>query len=72
MPVVKVSFSKENLSAIEIAVPKGTGIADLAKIHQVINDQLAQQLHPRGCAACLSGSHFIIHEILDGAARVKY
>ena len=72
MPVVKVNFSKENLGAIEIKVPKGTGIADLAKIHQVINDQLAKQLHPRGCGACLSGSHFIIREILDGAAKVKY
>ena len=72
MPAVKVNFSKENVGAIEIVVPKGTPLADLAKIQLAIDNQLVKQLHPRACNACLSGSHIFIREILDGAVNVKY
>jgi hypothetical protein len=72
MPTVKVNFSKENVGDVEILVPKGTTISDLAKMYVAIDKQIGKQLYPRGCSPCLSGAHFVVREILDGAARVKY
>ncbi len=72
MAEVQVNFSKEQAGAIEIMVPKGTGMSDLAKIHVAIDKLLIKQLHPRGCGSCLSGAHFVVREILDQVAKVKY
>ena len=64
----EVGYSKEN-RAIELLVPHGTRIADLAKVIGFLTKDVFSKL-PRGCTNCTSGDHFIIRERLENVIRV--
>jgi hypothetical protein len=55
---------------IELRVPKGTGLANLAKVQQLISKEIISKISPRGCAACTSGTNLIIREEFENVVRV--
>ena len=55
--------------AIELLVPHGTKLKDIAKLREYVFSDLIAKL-PRGCQACTSGDNFIIREQLDPVIRV--
>lgn len=54
---------------IELVVPKGTRLADLAKVIDSIGKGKFGGL-PRGCNNCTSGDHFTIRERLENVIHV--
>lgn len=64
----EVGYSKET-RAIELVVPHGTHVADLAKYMDFLARDVFSKL-PRGCTACTSGDHLIIRERLENVIRV--
>jgi hypothetical protein len=64
----EVGYSKEN-RAIELVVPHGTHVGDLAKAIGFLAKDVFTKL-PRGCPNCTSGDHLIIRERLENVIRV--
>jgi hypothetical protein len=63
--IAELQFSQiADQGQIELIVPSGTPNKDVLKLRDVLTDDLLARL-PRGCAACLSGDHFLIRERLD-------
>lgn len=54
---------------IELVVPKGTKLVDLAKVIDALGRGKFGHL-PRGCLACTSGDNFVIRERLENVIRV--
>ncbi|HEX3151561.1 MAG TPA: hypothetical protein VHR66_26025 [Gemmataceae bacterium] len=55
---------------VELVVPHGTKLLDLAKATDSISKQLLPKIGPRGCQACISGVHFTIRERLENVVQV--
>jgi hypothetical protein len=55
---------------IELRVPKGTRLTDLTKVQQLVSKSIIAKIAPRGCTACISGTHFIIREEFENVVRV--
>jgi hypothetical protein len=68
MREVAVGYSKDRRE-IQITVPHGTKLADLAKVIDFMARDVFAKL-PRGCTNCTSGDHFIIKEELENIVRV--
>lgn len=64
----EVGYSKEHRE-IQLLVPHGTRVADLAKTIDFLTRDVFTKL-PRGCTACTSGDHLIIRERLEHVIRV--
>jgi hypothetical protein len=64
----EVGYSKEQRQ-IELLVPYGTKVADLAKTIDFLARDVFSKL-PRGCTPCTSGDHFIIRERLENVIKV--
>ena len=54
---------------MELAVPHGTPVRSILKSMELITE-LNRKLSPRGCEACLSGTHLIIRERFEEVIRV--
>jgi hypothetical protein len=55
---------------VDLVVPHGTRLLDLAKVTETISRELLPKLSPRGCQTCISGSHFTIRERLENVVQV--
>ena len=64
----EVGYSKENRE-IELVVPHGTHVAELAKAIDFLGKDVFSKL-PRGCTNCTSGDHLIIRERLENVIHV--
>jgi hypothetical protein len=65
--VVEVAY--DGTAGIEVVVPHGTTLADLAKVWPRLVEDLAGRL-PRGCTGCQSGDNLIIRERFEHVLRV--
>jgi hypothetical protein len=65
----ELQYSPE-YNRMELVVPQGTKIADLAKVIDAIGKGKFGNL-PRGCLACTSGDNLIIRERLENVIRVN-
>ena len=59
----------ETARTIELVVPHGTRLEELANLREYVFGNLIGKL-PRGCQACTSGDHFVIREELQEVIRV--
>jgi hypothetical protein len=67
----EVRYSTDGpVPVVELRVPKGTRVIDLGKIQQFISKSIISKIAPRGCTACISGTHFIIREEFENVVRV--
>ena len=64
----EVGYDKES-RAIQILLPSGTRVADLAKAIDFLSRDVFSKL-PRGCTNCTSGDHWIIRERLENVILV--
>ncbi len=67
--LAEVGYSKDT-RRIELVVPHGTKVADLAKAIEFLTRDVLSKL-PRGCTNCTSGDHLIIRERMDPVIRVN-
>ena len=65
--VVELAYSKAG--RLELVVPHGTRIADVAQLRETLFTDILQRL-PRGCQACLSGDNLNIRERFEHVIRV--
>jgi len=68
MREAEIGYSKE-LRQIQVNVPFGTKLADLARVIDFMAKDIFAKL-PRGCTACTSGDHLIIREQLENVIKV--
>ena len=68
MREAQIGYSRE-AREIQVSVPHGTKLADLAKLIDFMARDIFSKL-PRGCTACTSGDHLIIREELENVVRV--
>jgi hypothetical protein len=61
--IAELGYSKQ-YGRIELTVPHGTRMTDLAKIKEILFGDWIQRL-PRGCQSCTSGDSFTIRERLE-------
>jgi hypothetical protein len=71
MAIAELRYSKGGPTGntIELLVPHGTKLKQIAKLREFVFSDLIAKL-PRGCQACTSGDNFIIREQLDPVIRV--
>jgi hypothetical protein len=69
-PQATVYFAKGKGAMLELVVPRGTHLADLAKAQAHLSKEVLPHISPRGCGPCLSGIPFIIREEMEEVARV--
>lgn len=69
--IAELSYTKTGpkMGTIELVVPQGTKVREIAKLRELVFNDLIAKL-PRGCNACHSGDHFVIRERLDPVIRV--
>ncbi len=67
--VAELQYGKRgDQTVLELAVPKGTKLAEALKLKETLADHIARL--PRGCGPCLSGEPFLIRERLEHVIRV--
>lgn len=66
--VAELQYSRE-YGKLELVVPHGTKLAQIAKLRESLFTDLVKRL-PRGCLACLSGEPLVIRERLENVLRV--
>ena len=68
--IAELQYGKvDGMSRLELVVPSGTKLKDLARFEEVIFKDIVNRL-PRGCQACLSGEPLFIRERLENVIRV--
>lgn len=69
--IAELSYTKTGpkMGTIELIVPHGTKLKEVAKLRELVFNDLIAKL-PRGCTACHSGDNFVIRERLDPVIRV--
>lgn len=69
--VAELRYGKTGSDAhtIELVVPHGTKFKDVARLRELVFNDLIAKL-PRGCPNCHSGDHFVIREQLEHVIRV--
>lgn len=69
--IAELSYTKTGAKTgtIELTVPSGTKLREVAKLRELVFNDLIAKL-PRGCTACHSGDNFVIRERLDPVIRV--
>lgn len=69
--IAELSYTKTGpkMGTIELLVPQGTKVREIAKLRELVFNDLIAKL-PRGCTACHSGDNFVIRERLDPVIRV--
>jgi hypothetical protein len=68
--VAELQYGKvDGTNRLELVVPSGTKLKDLARLEEVIFKDIVARL-PRGCQACLSGEPLFIRERLENVIRV--
>lgn len=69
--IAELSYTKTGtkMGTIELIVPQGTKVREIAKLRELVFNDLIAKL-PRGCTACHSGDNFVIRERLDPVIRV--
>jgi hypothetical protein len=68
MREAEIGYSKETRE-IQVTVPYGTKLADLAKLIDFMAKDIFAKL-PRGCTNCTSGDHLIVRERLENVIKV--
>ncbi len=69
--IAQIQYTKSTAEPIvEVTVPFGTRIGDVAKIQDLISSHIISKISPRGCNACTSGVHLHIREQLENVIRV--
>jgi hypothetical protein len=64
--MAEVQYNKDSVRPLlEVMVPFGTRVKDLAKLTEAISKELLPKIGPRGCGPCLSGRDFVIRERLE-------
>ena len=63
-----IGYSRESRQ-IQVTVPHGTKLADLARLIDYMAKDIFAKL-PRGCTSCTSGDHLIIREQLENVIKV--
>jgi hypothetical protein len=72
VPQAEIYFSRQGVvPSVEIVVPYGTTLGQVAALHQVISKEAISKISPRGCAQCTSGVHLTIREKLEEVIRVE-
>ncbi len=66
--VAELQYSQE-YGRLELVLPHGTKISQLAKLREDLFTNLVGRL-PRGCGACISGESFLIRERLENVLRI--
>lgn len=67
--IAELGYSKDP-GRLEVVVPHGTKLSDLAKICDVLfSGDIASRL-PRGCLGCHSGDHLTIRERFETVIQV--
>lgn len=66
--VAELGYSRE-YGKLELVVPYGTKVAQLAKLREILFTDIVARL-PRGCTACISGESLLIRERLEHVLRV--
>jgi hypothetical protein len=66
----QLSFSKTKGGVLELVVPAGTTLSELARVHKQLDAKILPHISPRGCAPCLSGIPYLIREDLSRVAKV--
>jgi len=61
---------RNGVPTLEIVVPHGTTLSQVAAMHEVISKQAISKISPRGCQQCTSGVHIIIREELENVIVV--
>jgi len=70
-PQAEIYFStKGDVPMVEVLVPSGTTLAQVANLHEIISKQAIARVSPRGCLQCTSGAHLTIREKLEEVIRV--
>ncbi|HWC98367.1 MAG TPA: hypothetical protein VG456_16525 [Candidatus Sulfopaludibacter sp.] len=70
-PQAKLELGVRNgVPTVEVVVPYGTTLSQVAEMHSVISQKAIAQLSPRGCAQCTSGVHVTIREELENVILV--
>jgi len=69
--IAELSYTKTGtkMGTIELIVPHGTKLREIAKLRELVFNDLIAKL-PRACPACHSGDNFVIRERLDPVIRV--
>jgi hypothetical protein len=69
--LAEIQYSQEgSRPVVELVVPHGTRLLDVLKAQETISRELLPKISPRGCQACISGSHFTIRERLENVVQV--
>jgi hypothetical protein len=72
VPQAEIYLSeKGDFPTVEILVPHGTTLAQVAALHEVISKEAIAKLSPRGCPQCTSGVHLTIREKMEEVIRVE-
>lgn len=72
VPQAEIYFSKKgDFPTVEVLVPHGATLAQVAALHDVISKEAIAKISPRGCAQCTSGVHLFIREKLEEVIRVE-
>jgi hypothetical protein len=66
--VAELQYSQK-LGRIELVVPNGTKVAQIAKLKEALFGDVLKGI-PRGCTACISGESLLIREQLENVVRV--
>jgi hypothetical protein len=69
--IAELSYTKTapKMGTIELLVPHGTKLKEIAKLRELVFNDLIAKL-PRACGNCHSGDNFVIRERLDPVIRV--
>ena len=62
--------TRGRVPTVELLVPQGTSLADLAGTLKLISTEINPKISPIGCQACTSGTHLIIREMFENVVRV--
>jgi len=67
---VQYSTSIGSRPIVEMSVPQGTHMSEIAKSIDTLSKELFPKIGPRGCAPCISGIDFNIRERLNEVVRI--
>ena len=72
VPQAEIYFSRKgDFPSVEVLVPHGTTLAQVAALHEFISKEAIAKISPRGCPQCTSGVHLLIREKLEEVIRVE-
>ena len=68
--IAEIHYSVEGATpSVELIVPHGTRLADMAKLLDTTSREVIAKISPRGCQACTSGVHLTIRERFQEVIR---